>query len=222
MSQNSLVRSLVARYKKSQENWYTTSDPLDFDELKETYREDTKQLRGYLAKCKYVGPIFRALAPALMSPKIEIYADRIGTRIKDVEDLIKLLESGFSLAKQLQTEFDDLIVALAKGKKLRHGLIEEVQDLRSARDFRTLMERSGELHTRLIKEDEESHILWTLEDYIGFDAGVYQKLEKASETLNPFFMYDLAGAKSLFGYWIYLNDPNHIAQLIDGAREELE
>jgi hypothetical protein len=224
MSRDPLVAAVVRRYKQANASkWLAEVDQLGIDDVEGNYRHDAKLARGYIAKCKYLDPIFRALAGPMMTPVIGEFADRMAQRVQDVEKLMTLVQAGVKLTKKVQKEFDDFIDEVAEGRNKRSsGLIEAVHDLPSMVELFKIAEEAGDLQDRLYDEDESGHIDWTLEDYLGGEAKVYDKIEKASSGMSSWFQDEFGGARILYGFVKYLADSNYIQDLVQEARDNLE
>jgi hypothetical protein len=224
MSRDPLVAAVVRRYKQANASkWLDNVEQLGIDDVEDNYRHDAKLARGYIAKCKYLGPIFRALAGPLMTPVIGEFADRMDQRVQGIEKLMTLVQAGVKLTKKVQKEFEGFIDEIAEGRSTRtSGLIEAVYDLPSMVELLDIAKEAGDLQDRLFDEDESGHIDWTLEDYLGGEAKVYYKIEKASSGMNSWFQDEFGGARILYGFVKYLADSSYIQDLVQEARDNLE
>ncbi len=225
MTRDPLVAAVVRRYKQASfASWIENSEQINIEDVEGNYRYDAKLARGYIAKCKYLAPIFRSLAGPLMTPVIGEFADRMDQRVQDVEKLMTLVQAGVKLTKKAQKEFDNFINEVAEGKSTRSsGLVEAVYDLPSMVDIVRIANEAGDLQDKLYDEDnsDPSHIAWTLEEYLGVEAKVYEKIERASSGMIS-FQDEFGGARILYGFVKYLADSDYIQDLVQETRDNLE
>jgi hypothetical protein len=217
-----MVSSIVNRWNQKKASptfswWESNSEDLDVDDFLYRVKEDLKGGKGYIARCKVASGYFRPLSGPLMSPKIGVYADRLEQRASDVEKVLALESSSIPLAKKFDSDWEKLLGEIAKGRKLTHGLIEEVQDLPSFNALDKLAQECGEITYKIYVEETEGselHIIWSLDEYIGGASGLYPKLEKLSSE-SVWIEDDFQGARNIYGYIKRMLDLDIIKETID-------
>jgi hypothetical protein len=167
-----LARTVVRRWKKSSESLDLSEDIADI------LKDDGKALRGDIARCKYLVPIYQSLVSPLMSPQIGEVASRALQRGADLEALQALLQSASRLIQKVTREWNEAVELRAQGGKVR-GWVETVLDLPSVMALQQLNKEAIALQQKVTQEDERSWIDWSLDDYIGFESGIYGRIEKA-------------------------------------------
>jgi len=218
-----IVEVVVLRYKKAAESWLTeTSDQLPLEDAEVYIREDVKLVRWYKAKCLYLVPIFRRLAEPLEAPQILVSADRIEKRVQELDQLMALVQEGAKLFKKAQSEFDQLIEDLADKKPRRGGLIEAVYDLPSIESILKVAKDARKIQDRFVREDDDYHIDWVLEEYLGSEAGIGKKIEKNGANLNGWFTDRFVGVWVLYGFVKYFVDTDYIQSMVDEVRSNKE
>lgn len=216
-----LVESVAHRWKQAaSSSWYDEAKEIDPDSVAGYFREDTRLVKSYKIKCAYLAEIYRGLASPLEAPKIAVFADRMDQRVKDLDQLMLKVQEGMNLVPKARKEFDQLLEDLAGGKPHRGGLIEAVYDLPSIEAILKIAKEANNIQSRLVKEDDDYHIDWTLEEYLGSEAGVQRKIEKNGEPLQGWFVDEFSGVWTLFGFIRYLVDPKYIQDSIEGIRAE--
>lgn len=216
-----LIASVVKRYQQqvtSAIDWFGDAEAIEWEDARDSVKRDVKAAGGYIKKCKYLASIFRSLVGPLQTPAIGVEADKIEQRIKDTEQLVSLLQEGVTVAKKLDKEWETLMKQIVEGLKLSHGIIEAVQDLPSMIKMYQLAKEAGVLQDKLLKEEEEFSIDWNLEVYLGSEAIVYQKIEKAAQN-NSFFTDVLYGASTLYGVLFLYTDLDNIQEWLDKLRD---
>lgn len=210
-----IVEAVVIRYKKATESWFTsTTDQLPLDDAKVYIKDDTKLVRGYKAKCVYLSKIFRSLAGPLETPQIAVFADRIDKRVQDLDQLMGLVQEGAKLLDKAQGEFDQLIEDIADRKPRRGGLLEAIYDLPSIDAILKIALEAREIQDRFVKEDDDYHIEWVLEEYIGPESGIQRKIERAGESMNGWFTDRFSGVYALYGFVKYFIDTDYIQSMV--------
>jgi hypothetical protein len=184
--------------------------------------EDTRLVKGYKAKCSYLAGVYRNIAVPLEAPKIAVFADRMDQRVKDLDQLMVLVQEGVRLTSKAQDEFVQLTEDLAEGKPRRGGLIEAVYDLPSIEAILKISKEANKIQSRLVREDDDYHIDWVLEEYIGSESGVSRKIEKNGDPLRGWFTEGFSGVWTLFGFVKYLVDEKYIQDSVDEIRKERE
>ena len=213
-----IVKAVALRYKKAAESWLTaTTDQLPIEDAEGYVRDDVKLARGYKAKCVYLAQIFRKLAEPLEAPQISAYADRIEKRVQEFDQLMALVQSGAKLLKKTQREFDQLIEDLAE-KEPQRGGIKDVYGLPGIESILKIADEARKIQDRFTKEDEDGHIDWVLEEYIGPESGVGKKIEKNGSNLSGWFTDKFSGVYALYGFVNYLIDSNYIQELVEEVR----
>jgi hypothetical protein len=162
------------------------------------------------------------LAGPLEAPILDKYADLVTKRLVEIDQLMTLLEEGVKLTKKAQNEFDQLLDDIAHRKLHSSGLVEAVYSLPSIEAIMGIAKKAGVIHDRLTAEDDDSLIDWTLEEYVGSEAGIQGKIEKAGEPLRGWFAggSNFSGVGTLYGFVKYLADPAYIQDSVDGIRKE--
>jgi hypothetical protein len=212
MDDRTLLASVVKRYQRqvvSSINWLEDSEDIEWEDARDSVKKDLRSAGGYMKKCQYLVSIFRSLVGPLQTPAIGVEADKIEQRIKDTEHLVGLLQEGVTAAKKLDKEWEALMKQIVEGAKLPHGLIEAVQDLPSMIRLYQLAKEAGDLQDKLMKEEEDYNIDWSLDVYLSSEAVVYQKIEKANPN-NSFFSDVLYGASTLYGVIAMYTDLDNI------------
>lgn len=216
-----LIASVVKRYQRrvtSSIDWFGDSEALEWEDARDSVKRDSRAASGYVKKCQYLASIFRTLAGPLQTPDIGVEADKIEQRVKDTEQLVSLLQEGVTVAKKLDKEWETLMKQIVEGAKLPHGIIEVVQDLPSMIKMYQLAKEAGVLHDKLLKEEEDFSIDWSLEVYLGSEAIVYQKIEKAAQNTS-FFSDVLYGASTLYGVISLYTDSDNIQEWLANLRD---
>lgn len=220
-----IVEAVARRWKLASDvTWFTDAEEIDFDSVAGYFKDDSKLVRWYKAKCVYLAPIFRSLAAPLEAPALSKYADLMDKRVTEVDQLMTLVGEGVKLTKRAQEEFDQLLEDLADEKPRRGGLIEAVHDLPAIEAIMKVAKEAGNLHDRLTKEDDDTLIDWTLEEYLGPESGIQRKIEKAGEPMRGWFAggSNFSGAGTLYGFVKYLTDPKYIQDNVDQIRADRE
>jgi hypothetical protein len=220
MDDRTLIASVVKRYQRqvaSSTNWFEDSESIEWEDARDSIKKDTRSAGGYIKKCQYLVSIFRSLVGPLQTPAIGLEADKIEQRVKDTEHLVGLLQEGATAAKKLDKEWEALMKQIVEGTNLSHGLIEAVQDLPSMIKMYQLAKEAGELQDKLMKEEEDYNIDWSLEGYLGGEAVVYQKIEKANPN-SSFFSEVLYGASTLYGVIALYTDLDNIQEWLSNLR----
>lgn len=220
-----IAEAVARRWKvASDATWLTDAEEIDLDSALGYFRDDTRLIKGYKAKCAYLAPIYRKLAEPLEAPSLAKYADLIDKRVTEVDQLMALLGDGVKLFKKAQGEFDKLLVSLANGEPHRGGLIEVVYNLPTIVAIMKIASEAGKLHDKLTKEDDDGLVDWTLEEYLGPEAGIQRKIEKNGEPMRGWFAggSNFVGAGVLYGFVRYFSDPEYIQSNVDEIRAERE
>ena len=219
-SNPTIISAVVERYKRvtGGTNWLNEAYEVDVGDAKSGLTSDLKFLNKYVAKCKYLVPIYRSLAEALITAQIGKNADAVEIRISKVERLIGLLTKAHSLLDSVDHDWESLMDRIARYEvKLTHGLIEAVQDMPSMVRFRTLAQEVGDLEDEISKEDDKYPIDWYLEDYIGSETGIYKRIDKA---YPPQVDENIMGAMNLFGLIILYTNVENMENWIKRVRDE--
>jgi hypothetical protein len=217
-----IIKAVARRWKQASDaTWLTETSDLSLESALQYSKEDRRRVKGYLAKCAYLAPIYRNLAGPLESPILIRYADLMDKRALEVGQLMVLVNEGASLFKKADDEFGRLIENLAAGKPHR-GLIEAVYDLPTIKSIMKIANEASKIHDRLIKEDDDMIIDWVLEEYVGPEAGIHRKLDKAGDPMRGWFAggSDFSGVGTLYGFVKYFTDPKYIQDSIDDIRAE--
>lgn len=219
-----VVEAVARRWKQAAtSSWYEDApSDIDFDSVAGYLRDDLRLVKGYKIKCAYLAGIYRGLVGPLEAPKIAVFADRMDQRVKDLDQLMPMVQAGVALISKAQKEFDQLIEDLADNKPHRGGLIEAVYDLPSIEALLKVAKEANKIQSRLVREDDDYHIDWTLEEYLGPEAGIQRKIEKNGEPLRGWFTEGFSGVWTLFGFIKYLVDERYIGDLVESARKERE
>jgi len=220
-----IVKAVAHRWKlvASAHNWIDEAEQLDSHAAINNLKQDFRNVKGYKTKCAYLAQIYRKLAEPLETPEIAEYADLMDQRVKDVDQLISMLQGSEKLIAKAEKEFDQLIEDIAKGKKLRGGYIEAVYDLPSMRAILALANEADNLQSRLDTEDNEGSIDWTLEEYLGVEARVYKKIDKTGGFLLGWFAErNFSGVWALYGFLKYHIDSKLLEDLVESAKSELD
>lgn len=216
-----VVVKVVHRWKQANtSSWFDDAEQLDAESAINYLRSDFRQIKGYKAKCTYLAQIYRNLAGPLETPQIAEYADKIDQRLKDVDQLMTLLQGSDKVITKAEKEFDQLIENIAKGEKLRGGYIEAVYDLPSMKALLKKALEADKIQSRLQAEDNEVEIDWTLEDYLGGEAKIYSKIERNGSSLYGWFAdsSDFKGVWALYGFLKYHLDTKYIEDLVESAK----
>lgn len=221
MDDRTLIASVVKRYQRrviSAIDWFGDSEALEWEDARDSVKKDVRSAGGYIKKCQYLASTFRSLSGPLQTPAIGVEADKIDQRIKDTEQIVSLLQEGVIVAKKLDKEWETLMKQIVEGLKLSHGIIEAVQDLPSMIKMYQLAKEAGVLQDKLMKEEEDYNIDWSLDVYLGSEAIVYQKIEKAAQN-NSFFSDALYGASTLYGVIALYLDLDNIQEWLANLRD---
>jgi hypothetical protein len=220
-----IVKLVALRWKlASDPTWLGDAEELDLDSALGYFRDDTRLIKGYKAKCAYLSSVYRTLVSPLESSILVKYADLMDKRVTEVNQLMILLGEGVKLLKRAQGEFEKLMVSLANGEPHRGDLIKMVYDLPTIVAIMKIANEAGKLHDKLTKEDDDGLVDWTLEEYIGSEAGIQRKIEKAGEPMQGWFAggSNFVGAGALYGFVKYLADPEYIQSNINEIRAKRE
>lgn len=219
-----IAEAVARRWKlAAASSWYDDApSDIDFDSVATYFRDDTRRAKSYKLKCAYLAEIYQRLAEPLETPELAVFADRMGQRVKDLDQLMLRVQEGVKLTPKAQKEFEQLLEDLADGKPIRGGYIEAVYDLPSVGAILKIAKEANKIQSRLVTEDDESHIDWILEEYIGSEAGVFRKIEKNGEPLLGWFTGEFSGVWTLFGFLKYLVDEKYIKDMVDSIRAERE
>lgn len=216
-----IIEAVARRWKQASEStWLTDSEEIDLDSALGYFREATRLIKGYKAKCAYLVPIYQKLAEPLEAPSLAKYADLITKRVIEVDQLMVLLSDGVKMLKKAQGEFDKLLVNLASDEPHQGGFIERVYGLPTIVAIMKLAKEAGKIHDKLTTEDDDGLIDWTLEEYLGPGAGIQKKIERTGEPMRGWFAggSDFTGAGILYGFVKYLADPKFIQDNVEQIR----
>lgn len=191
----------------------------DVDDAEYSSVDDLKEMAKYVKRCAVLVTLYQRIAEALETPKIATLAERIQKRIADVEALAVLIRKAIPLYAQVEKELEAECRAIAAGKPIRHGLIELVVDLPSARALRGLSREMEVISKGILQEDRrESYLDWNLEEYIGYETRVYKRIESAAP--GSFDNVDVWAERVPYSLLRYFADAEYIQGLIEEYRSE--
>lgn len=197
-------------------------DNADADDTKGSIQDIQKDLKKLLRKLPAVARAYAAAAGPLSSPQLKVYADRITQRVKDLVQVGEALSRVQSLCKDLEEDVEKLCKKFgSEGEdEMSMELEGEIEDLSVYKTLLSLAEDTDEVVQRVTAEEDDGHIDWTLDDYLGGESGLYKRLQNANIT-NPFNDYDMSTV--LYGALQWYKDPDYINdRLAEYLPEEAE
>jgi hypothetical protein len=209
-------------YDRSASSGWDDADTIDCDDAENLVTEDVREIRRYIKRCGVLIEPYKKLAEALEAPKLLKFAEHLGERIKDLEQVAELLQKGRPFFKRFGDDFEKMCEELAEGRRtLRHGLIEEVSDLPVYNQIREQGQTIESITDRIHEQDQSDtpYIDWTLDDYVGSEAGIYRKIQRVS----PGAFYEVTNVtaeKIFYGVLKYYTDAEYIDERIQEFKEE--
>lgn len=197
---------------------YTLPDAFeeDADSAIDSLKKSIVVLRRYNRVCSALPAVFRKLAEALETKAIGVQADRIESRLQSILGLTAILSRGVAVTSQFEKEFDQMIEKMAKNMwRGPANVVEAVQGLPTAVNLYKTGTELEDMAGALVSEDDDSPIEWTLEDYLGSEAKIGQRLEKVA----PPVIADVISDNPLFNVLKYYSDPDFIETRISDLKD---
>ncbi len=197
----------------SSDGW-DQADELYFDDAESSVDEDLREIGRYIKRCRVLIEPYKKLAEALEAPKLKVYAERIAGRVQDLEQMTELLREGRPLIEPFADAFEELAHNAAKGSR------SELQSLPLYRRIKQVGEKLEVISDRILKQDEGEYIDWTLDGYIGDEAGIYRRIERVSP--GTFDSVNVLADRIFYGLLKYYSDPDYLQNRIEEIQAEAD
>lgn len=199
---------------------WENADSSDVESAEESIKFDLKMLARYARKASALVEPFRKIGEALETKQILVYADRIEARVEDVGEMTPIIRQAPSLVTAFFDEIEGLCLGIADGSADPElGSELGIKALPTYDRLLALGEQLLKYEFRIAEEDDDQHINWTLEDYVGPEARIYERLQKLE--MPALIEDDYMGARTIYGVLTYY-DAEYIEMRVNELRDERE
>jgi hypothetical protein len=170
--------------------------PQDIDEAKESIESDQEVVSKYIDDCHKLILIFRTLAKPLEAPEIDKLANNIEKSIAMATDLQHQLNNCDHAMRQAVEQYDAVIekAVNAVPPKTASECVAEISNLPAMKQVKAEAEKVTALEKSIKKI--ESQMDWTLDGFVGPDAGIKKKIDDLTPEENNQFV---SGDSAPFG-----------------------
>lgn len=218
MGDDKIIRSVVQRFRTmtaAKTNWFNEAWVTDIEDAKQGVSDDTLKIQESSKPFHEISKVFRSLAGPLKAPKISDLADRVDGIVESLEEFSKLSRECVALMDDLDRDWEALMSKVAKGEKPKDEALKEVKGLSTYKRYLTIAEKAGAIQDEVTKIFDGYDMDWTLENYVGAEAGIYDDLEKLSPS-NPFD--DLTGTVNLFGVLVLYTEEEVLENWLEDSK----